>query len=336
MNILVTGGAGFIGSHIVLDLLNTGKQPVVVDNFANSQPVVLDRIRKLSGKKFDFIEADITDARAMQEVFNSHRIDAVIHLAALKSVEESVRKPLLYHAKNVGGLIELLKAMEEKDCRTLIFSSSATVYGVPQKLPIPEEAPLNSTNPYGSTKIISEYLLQDIAAGNQDWKIISLRYFNPAGAHPSRLLGEMPPQQVAPANLFPAILYAYKNSDYEFKIYGDDYQTKDGTCVRDFIHIMDLSQAHLKALEKCLQPKTQGLTAVNLGSGSGWTVMEVVRTFEEVTGKKLPYKQMPRRPGDIGMNYASIQFAKNFLSWQPQRNLRDMCEDAWRFTESSA
>lgn len=335
MKVLVSGGAGFIGSHIVADLLKIEHTPIIVDNFHNSQPAVVERIRQLSGKDFLCIRADILDAEQLRRIFNQHKIEAVIHLAALKSVTESLREPRRYYENNVGGLLQLLKVMEANECRTFIFSSSATIFGTPDKLPITENAPFKSTNPYGGTKIASEYILQDIAQAQPGWKIISLRYFNPAGAHSSGLLGEMPPPG-EPANLFPAIIYAYRNSDHKFKIYGDDYDTQDGTSIRDFLHIMDLSQAHIKALEKCAQSGFKGYRAVNLGSGKGYTVMEIVRTFEKITRRKLPYTQMPRRPGDVAVNYTSTRFAQEFLGWRTQKSLHNMCADALRFMESSA
>ena len=332
MHILVAGGAGFIGSHIVIELLNSGHTPIVIDNFHNSSPAVSHKIKTISGTDVLFIEADITNENELEKIFKQQRIDAVIHLAALKSVAESIREPLRYHENNVGGLLRLLKTMKAHSCRTFIYSSSATIFGIPARLPIEEAAPFQSTNPYGSTKIIGEYLLQDMARTYKNWKIMSLRYFNPAGAHKSGLLGEMPPSG-EPANLFPAIMFAYKNLANQFKVYGDDYDTKDGTCVRDYLHITDLAQAHIKAVEKCIETDVSGYTAVNLGSGQGYTVMEVIKAFEQVTGEELPYEIMPRRPGDVAVNYTSTKFAKEFLNWETQRGLNIMWQDALRFAE---
>lgn len=329
MNILVTGGTGFIGSHIVLELLASGYVPVILDNFHNSAKEITNTIKLISGQSVECIEADIKQASQLHQVFSQHQIDGVIHLAALKSVEESVREPVLYYENNLGGLINLIKAMSAHNCYKLVFSSSATVFGIPAKLPIEEDAPLQSTNPYGSSKIACEYLLQDLAGSDDSWQIISLRYFNPAGAHSSGLLGEMP-SQAEPSNLFPAIIHSHRNPGSVFKVFGDDYDTRDGTCIRDYLHIMDLASAHTKALEKLKE--AQGYKVINLGSGQGWTVLEVIRGFERVSGAKLPYKIMPRRSGDVAANYTSTRCAKEFLNWQTTRGLDSMWQDSLRFT----
>ena len=328
MNILVTGGTGFIGSHVVIELLSSGYVPIIADNFHNSTKEIIDKIKAISGVDVDCIEADIKQEADLEKIFSHYKINGVVHLAALKSVEESVKEPILYYENNVVGLINLVKVMRAHNCYRLVFSSSATVFGIPAKLPIEEDAPLQSTNPYGSSKIVCEHLLNDLANSDKNWQLISLRYFNPAGAHTSGLLGEVPTQQ-EPSNLFPAIMHSYRNPQNVFKVFGNDYDTRDGTCIRDYLHIMDLAEAHTKALAKL--EEVQGYKIVNLGSGQGWTVLEVIKAFEKVCDKELPYQIVPRRPGDIAANYTSTKFAKEFLNWQTSRELEAMWQDTLKF-----
>ncbi len=331
MTILVTGASGFIGSHLCVSLLEGGYQVVGLDNLSNSSPKTIDVVRQITSKDMTFVEGDITSYEQLDDLFKEHAIDAVIHLAALKAVGESTEQPLRYHLNNVGGLLTLLKVMDEHKCRKMVFSSSATIYGVPASLPIGEEQGYDPHNPYGSTKVIGEYILKDLAQYNSANKIISLRYFNPAGAHKSGLLGEVPAD--VPANLFPAMCCAYKNPDYQLSVFGNDYDTKDGSCIRDIIHINDLVDAHLLALEKCSD--MSGYAAVNLGCGKGWTVLEIIQKFEEELGGKLNYKIAARRPGDIAVNYASTSYAKEYLGWEAQHDLQSICRDTIRFMKNN-
>lgn len=342
MNILVTGASGFIGSHLCIGLLDVGYKVVAMDNLSNSSKETMAKLHLINPKaKEDLIfhQVDLTSYAHLDKCFSAQPIDAVIHLAALKSVEESTKQPLKYYSNNIGGLTNLLNVMDKHDCTKMVFSSSATVYGLPQKLPLDENHPLSAVNPYGNTKIIGEYILCDLAASVTDstsnsrkYSIISLRYFNPAGAHASGIIGEE--FSDTPANLFPAMCYAHHNPDYQLKIFGNDYETKDGTCIRDIIHINDLVEGHVLALKKCLADDL-GFSAVNLGCGSGWTVIEIIQTFEQALGSKLNYKIAPRRDGDVVASYASTSYAKEFLGWEAKHDLQSICRDAVNFLKNN-
>lgn len=331
-NILVTGASGFIGSHLCVALIEAGYNPIGIDNLANSNKQVIDTIEDITNKKMTFMELDLTDAKAIQECFSQQSISAVIHLAALKAVGESTEQPLRYHSNNVIGLLNLLNAMNDAGCNKMVYSSSATVYGMPQRLPLDEEHPLSSTNPYGATKIIGEHILQDIATYTPDYRCISLRYFNPAGAHPSGLLGENIPDR--PANLFPVMCRAHLTAEYQMTVFGDDYDTKDGTCIRDIIHINDLIDGHILALEKCINEDT-GYKAVNLGCGNGWSVLEIIKEFEKELGESINYKVGARRPGDVISCYASTKYAKEYLGWETKHDLTSICRDAIKYMKTS-
>lgn len=324
--ILVTGGAGYIGSHTCLQLLEAGLQLVVLDNLSNSNLESLRRVQKLTGKSLQFIEGDIRDGTALERVFR-YPIKAVMHFAGLKAVGESVAKPLEYYDNNVAGTLALLAAMRCSGVRTLVFSSSATVYGNPSAVPIHESAPLSATNPYGRSKLMMENILRDLSAAEPDWSIAMLRYFNPVGAHKSGQIGEDP--NGIPNNLLPFISQVAIGLRPELKIFGNDYPTPDGTGVRDYIHVVDLADGHLKALQ-ALQT-TGGLITANLGTGQGYSVLDMVKAFETASGKAVPYKITTRRPGDIAACWADPTSAFDILGWRAQRGLRDMCEDTWRW-----
>ncbi len=327
MAILVTGGAGYIGSHTCIELLNDGYEVVVVDNLSNSSEESLARVKKITGKDLKFYQADILDADALDKVFTAEKIDAVIHFAGLKAVGESVSKPLEYYHNNVSGTVVLCDVMRKHNVKDIIFSSSATVYGDPATVPITEDFPLSVTNPYGRTKLMLEEILRDIYVADNEWNIILLRYFNPIGAHKSGTMGENP--KGIPNNLVPYITQvAVGKLDY-LSVFGDDYDTPDGTGVRDYIHVVDLAVGHVKSVEK-LKEK-QGVLAYNLGTGIGYSVLDVVKGFEKVTGDKIEYKIQPRRPGDIAKCYADPAKAKNELGWEAKRGLDEMCEDSWRW-----
>lgn len=327
MAILVTGGAGFIGSHICVELLKEGKDVIIVDNFCNSKPEVLDYIKDITGKDFKFYEIDMTDKKALDKVFFKNHIDSVIHLAGLKAVGESVEKPIEYYSNNLIANLNLLTLMKKYRCKKLVFSSSATVYGTPKSVPIPETAGRSTTNPYGATKLMMEDILMDVAKADDTFSIILLRYFNPIGAHESGLIGENP--EGIPNNLMPYIANVAAGKLPELKVFGNDYPTKDGTGVRDFIHVVDLAKGHLKALEKIENEK--GLFIYNLGTGNGYSVLDLVHTFEKVNNVKIPYKIVERRPGDIAECYADPTKAMNELHWKAEKTLEDMCRDSWNF-----
>ncbi|NLP51885.1 UDP-glucose 4-epimerase GalE [Bacillus sp. RO1] len=327
MPILVTGGAGYIGSHVCVELLNAGHEIIVVDNLANSRKETLDRVRELTGKHFSFYMVDILNMRDMERVFNSHNIEAIIHLAGLKAVGESVQPPLLYYQNNVAGTINLCKLMEYYGVNNLVFSSSATVYGMPEQLPLTELSPLNATNPYGRTKLIIEEMLRDFSYSNKNLSISLLRYFNPIGAHESGRIGEDP--QGIPNNLLPYISQVAIGKLPELHVFGGDYNTSDGTGVRDYIHVVDLALGHVKALE--YGSVSSGLEAFNLGTGNGYSVLEIVRVFEKVSGKPIPYRIIARRDGDVAVCYADASKARKVLGWQAERNLEEMCLDAWKW-----
>lgn len=327
MNILVTGGAGYIGSHTCLELLNEDYNVIVVDNLANSKEEALRRVEELSGGELTFYRLDLLNKSKLFEVFEKHSIDAVIHFAGYKAVGESVEIPLSYYQNNITGTLNLCEAMKEYNVKNLVFSSSATVYGDPDTVPIEEDFPLSATNPYGRTKLFIEEILRDLNTAESDWNIARLRYFNPVGAHDSGQIGEDPND--IPNNLMPYISQVAVGKLKQLSIFGNDYPTKDGTGVRDYIHVVDLSIGHLKALEKL--EENPGLVTYNLGTGEGYSVLEVVKAFEEATGQNIPYKITGRRPGDIAECYADPQKAKEELGWQAERNLLDMCRDVWKW-----
>lgn len=329
--ILVTGGAGFIGSHTVVELLQDGQRVVVVDNFCNSSPVVLERIAEITGSAPEFVEADIRDREALGRVFAVHRPEAVIHFAGLKAVGESVEQPLAYYQNNITGTAVLCEVMAEYDCKRLVFSSSATVYGDPQSLPIKEDAATGASNPYGRTKLFIEEMLRDLNVADPDWRIAILRYFNPVGAHPSGRIGEDP--SGIPNNLFPFITQVAVGQLEQLSVFGDDYPTVDGTGVRDYIHVVDLARGHLCALERL--PASPGLVTCNLGTGRGYSVLEMVATFSRVTGRKIPYQIKPRRTGDIAACWADPDYAKEELGWQAEKGLDEMCEDGWNWQQGN-
>ncbi len=327
MRILVTGGAGFIGSHTTVELLRAGHEVVVVDNYSNSKPEAVRRTEELAGKSFAFHEVDLLDRSALNDVFERHPVDAVIHFAAFKAVGESVALPLKYYHNNITGTLNLCEVMIAHGVKTMVFSSSATVYGDPATVPVLENFPLSALNPYGQTKLVMEYVFRDLYRADPSWNIALLRYFNPVGAHPSGRIGEDP--NGIPNNLFPYITQVAVGKLPELKIYGGDYPTPDGTGVRDFIHVVDLAVGHLKALEK-LAGKT-GCVAYNLGTGRGNSVLEAVHAFERASGKKIPYQIVARRPGDAASCYCDPSKALKELGWKTERDLDAMCADAWKW-----
>lgn len=327
MNILVTGGAGYIGSHTCIELLNNGYGIVVMDNYCNSSPEALRAVEKLTGKTFPIYECDMLDMEGFEKIFAENKIDAVIHFAGLKAVGESVSKPLEYYHNNLTGTINLLRLMKKYDVKKLVFSSSATVYGMNNTAPFREDMPLSTTNPYGTTKLMIETILKDLCFAEKDWKVALLRYFNPIGAHQSGLIGENP--NGIPNNLMPYIMKVAVGQLPCLSVYGDDYPTPDGTGVRDYIHVCDLASGHLKALEKL--DTIEGAQAYNLGTGKGSSVLDVVHAFEKASGKTVSYKISPRRPGDIAECYADVTKAKTELGWEAKYSLDDMCRDNWNF-----
>lgn len=329
MNVLITGGAGYIGSHTVLLLLEAGHQVTVIDNLSNSSLISLERVKNITGKNsLQFFQIDIRDSQAMETLFSSNSFDAVIHFAGLKAVGESVEKPLEYYDNNVGGTTILCNAMKKANVKTLVFSSSATVYGDPKTVPITENFPTGgTTNPYGTSKLMIEHMLSDLAKSEKGWNIARLRYFNPVGAHKSGLIGEDPTG--VPNNLMPYVTQVASGKLSELSIFGDDYETPDGTGVRDYIHVMDLAAGHLKALDKLKE--NPGLVTYNLGTGNGYSVLELVKAFEQENNLKIPYRIAPRRDGDIASCYADPTLAANELGWNAKRNINDMVRDAWNW-----
>lgn len=330
-NILVTGGAGFIGSHTVVELVNAGYNPVIVDNLSNSLISALDGIEKITGKKPVFYENDFANSIALREILDKHSIDGVIHFAALKAVGDSVEKPLEYYRNNVAGFIELLET-----CGThsmpIVFSSSCTVYGEPDKLPVNEDAPLKpAESPYGASKQMDEVILRDATYANHNLKSVALRYFNPVGAHPSGNIGELPLGR--PSNLFPVITQAVAGKGNPLTVFGTDYDTPDGSCIRDYIHVVDLAMAHIKALEYLDKQQGGFFDTFNIGTGSGNTVLEVVKTFEDTTGQKVPHSLGARRSGDIVATYADCSKANKLLGWMAEKSLADACRDAWNWQQ---
>ena len=331
MPILVTGGAGYIGSHTCVELLNAGYDIVVVDNFSNSKPEALKRVQEITGKEFKFYEVDILDREGLERVFSENNIEAVIHFAGLKAVGESVEIPLKYYHNNITGTIILCEVMQKYGVKKMVFSSSATVYGNPISVPITEDFPLGATNPYGRTKLMIEEILRDVYISDNDWSIALLRYFNPIGAHESSRIGEDP--NGIPNNLMPYITQVAVGKREKLSVFGNDYDTHDGTGVRDYIHVVDLAKGHLKALEKILT--TNGVDAYNLGTGVGYSVLDVVKNFEKATGEKVPYIITDRRPGDIDKCYADPTKAYKELGWKAEKNLEDMCRDSWNWQKNN-
>lgn len=327
MKVLVTGGAGYIGSHTCVELLNAGYELVVIDNFSNSKVEVLHRIKELTNKDFKFYRVDLLNRAGVEKVFNENKIDAVIHFAGLKAVGESVSKPLEYYHNNITGTLMLCEVMKEHKVRKIVFSSSATVYGEPERVPISEDFPLSTTNPYGSTKLMIEKILEDLYISDNGWSISLLRYFNPIGAHKSGSIGEDP--NGVPTNLMPFITQVAVGKIDKLSIYGNDYNTHDGTGVRDYIHVVDLARGHLKALEKIMD--TSGIDAYNLGTGVGYSVLDIVVNFESATGQRIPYEIVERRPGDIDICYADPTKAREVLGWVAEKGIQDMCRDAWNW-----
>ena len=325
--ILVTGGAGYIGSHTCLELLNKGYAVVVVDNLDNSSREALTRVEAITGKSVDFYSVDVCDREALRGVFQKHTIDAVIHFAGLKAVGESVAQPLRYYRNNLDSTLTLCEVMAEFDVNQLVFSSSATVYGLPERVPITEDFPTWCTNPYGWTKLMNEQILRDVQAANPSWSIILLRYFNPIGAHESGRIGEDP--SGIPNNLMPFIAQVAVGRRDKLHVFGDDYPTVDGTGVRDYIHVVDLAIGHIRALEYAATHT--GTEAINLGTGQGYSVLQMVRAFEQATGRVVPYQIDPRRPGDVALCYADPAKARELLGWQAMRDLETMCRDTWRW-----
>ena len=327
MNILVTGGAGYIGSHTCVELLQEGHDVVVVDNFVNSSQEALRRVEQLAGRPLRFYKVDLVDAPALRAVFERHAFQAVIHFAGLKAVGESISKPLAYYHNNVGGSVLLCELMQEFGVRQMVFSSSATVYGSANPSPLTEDLPLSATNPYGRTKLMIEEILRDIAAADTTWRIAVLRYFNPVGAHPSGRIGEAPGG--VPENLFPCIAQFAVGKLRELSVFGSDYPTPDGTGVRDYIHVVDVATGHLRALEK-LQ-SAPGVFTCNLGTGRGYSVIEAITAFARASGREIPFKLAPRRPGDVAICFADPSKAHRELHWRSERDLDAMCADAWRW-----
>lgn len=327
MNILLTGGAGYIGSHVAISLLQAGHTPIIFDNFCNSSPAVSDQLNELAGKPIKIVRGDVRDADQLRALLASEAVEAVVHLAGLKAVSESVADPLTYYSNNVAGTLALLGAMEATGVRSIVFSSSATVYGEPQYLPIDEKHPKQAVNPYGQTKLICEQLMTDLAAADARWQVSLLRYFNPVGAHESGLIGEDPAG--IPNNLMPLVLRVAGGEQDRLQVFGNDYPTDDGTAVRDYIHVVDLADGHVAALDAL--GRAEGAQAFNLGTGRGTTVLELLGTFERATGAAVPYSIAARRPGDVAMLYASAEEAQKKLNWTAKRNIEEMCVDSWRY-----
>lgn len=329
MSILVTGGAGYIGSHTAVELLNEGREVVIIDNFSNSKPEVLDKIKEITKKDFKFYEVDYLNRKELERVFEENNIDAVMNFAGYKAVGESVKKPLEYYENNISGTVVLLETMRKYNVKKFIFSSSATVYGEPETIPITEACKTGgTTNPYGTTKLFIEQILQDLYKSDNTWDIAILRYFNPVGAHESGLIGEEP--QGIPNNLMPYVVRVASGQLEQLSVFGNDYDTHDGTGVRDYIHVVDLATGHLKALEK-LEKENTGIYIYNLGTGTGYSVLDMVKAFEEATGKKVKYKIVERRPGDIATCYSNPDKAKRELGWEATKTLKDMCQDSWKY-----
>ena len=327
MTILITGGAGFIGSHAAVELLESGYEIVIVDNLSNSQIESISRVKDLTGKTFPFYQTDLLDSDGLDKVFAENDITAVMHFAGLKAVGESVEKPLKYYHNNITGTLNLCAIMEKHNVKNFVFSSSATVYGDPEQVPIDESFPLSATNPYGRTKLMIEEILQDLYVADSSWRIAVLRYFNPIGAHISGKIGENPTG--IPNNLMPYITQVAIGKREELQVFGNDYDTPDGTGVRDYIHVVDLVKGHIKALEYL--EKNDGIETFNLGTGKGYSVLDLINNFSSATEKEIPYKVVDRRPGDIGICYANPEKAKAKLGWTAEKDLQEMCQDSWKW-----
>ncbi len=329
MAILVTGGAGFIGSHTCVELLNAGYDVVVVDNYYNASPKSLERVKELTGKDFKSYDCDVRDSEGMDKIFKENKIDAVIHFAGLKAVGESCQKPIEYYDNNIGGTLKLCDVMRNNGCKNIVFSSSATVYGMNNVSPLKETMKTGgTTNPYGTTKYMIEIILEDIYKSDNEWNVTLLRYFNPIGAHESGRIGENP--NGIPNNLMPYITQVAIGKRPYFSVYGDDYDTPDGTGVRDYIHVVDLADGHVKAVKNILEGN-KGVQVFNLGTGKGYSVLDIVKAFSKVYGKELPYKIAPRRPGDLAVCYSDPTKAKEVLGWEAKRDIDDMCRDSWNW-----
>ena len=331
MAILITGGAGFIGSHTAVEFLNAGKEIIIVDNFSNSKPVVLDRIKEITGKNFKFYEADLCDMEALNKIFEENDIESAIHFAGLKAVGESVAMPIEYYKNNLLSTLNLCKCMSNHGGKRIVFSSSATVYGKPESVPISEDFPLSTTNPYGETKLMIERILKDIWVSDNEWSIAVLRYFNPIGAHKSGKIGEDP--KGIPNNLLPYVSQVASGKRECLSVFGDDYNTHDGTGVRDYIHVVDLAKAHLCAIEYA--DKNTGIEYFNVGTGVGYSVLDIIKAYEKATGLKVNYKIAPRRPGDIDECYANPEKAYKVLGWRAENDIEDMCRDAARWQQQN-
>lgn len=327
--ILLTGAAGYIASHTWLALQQAGFRVIGVDNFTNSSPVVLDRLAELATAPIEFEPADVCDASALDEIFGRHRPAAVVHFAAFKAVGESVAQPLAYYRNNLGGLVNTCEVMRRHGCARMVFSSSATVYGAPEQLPLREDAPTSATNPYGATKLMGEQILRDLGVADPTWQTASLRYFNPVGAHESGRIGEDP--RGTPNNLMPYVAQVAVGRRDKLSVFGNDYPTPDGTGVRDYIHVTDLAEGHVAALRRLLD--TPGSLTVNLGTGRGYSVLELVRAYEAASGRRVPYEIVARRPGDVAACWADPALARELLGWQAQLDLARMCEDSWRWQQ---
>lgn len=326
--ILVTGGAGFIGSHTCVELLESGYEVIILDNLCNSKEESVNRIEQITGKKVKFYKTDMLDLDGMAEIFEKNEISAVIHFAGLKAVGESVEKPLEYYHNNITGTINLLRVMKRYGCKTIVFSSSATVYGINNKAPYTEDMPTSATNPYGYTKVMIEQILHDLTVPDSEWSVAALRYFNPIGAHKSGLIGEDP--NGIPNNLVPYIAQVASGRLAKLRVFGNDYDTPDGTGVRDYIHVVDLAKGHISALKYALEHK--GFTPVNLGTGKGSSVLDVVKAYERACGKEIPVEITARRAGDIATSYADTSLAKKLFGWEAELDIDDMCRDSWNFT----
>lgn len=331
MHILVTGGAGYIGSHTCILLIEAGYDVIVFDNFSNASKESIKRVEKIVGKEIILIEGDIRNRNDLHKVFNAYKIDAVIHFAGLKAVGESVEKPLKYYDNNIHGTIVLCEVMAEHDCKSIVFSSSATVYGDPHTTPIKENFPLSATNPYGRSKLFIEEMLRDLYISDNAWKVVLLRYFNPVGAHVSGTIGEDP--HGIPNNLMPFIAQTAVGTREYLSVFGDDYDTHDGTGVRDYIHVMDLADGHVKALDK-IDTFNEVMT-INLGTGNGYSVLDMVKAFENASGEQVPYQIAPRRAGDIAKCFADATYAKEILGWEATRSIDEMCKDSWRWQSNN-
>lgn len=329
MKVLVTGGAGYLGSHTCLELMAAGHEPVVVDNFSNSKAESLRRVARIAGRAVVVHEADVRDRKALRSLFLAEQPDAVIHFAGLKAVGESVAKPWSYYDNNLVSTLVLVDVMKELHCRHLVFSSSATVYGIPDTMPLHESSPLSAINPYGRTKLMIEDMLRDLAFAEPDWRIALLRYFNPVGAHESGLIGEDP--NGIPNNLMPFISQVAVGRLPRLRVFGGDYPTPDGSGVRDYVHVLDLALGHVRALEWLGVAQAGGATAINLGTGRGYSVLEVIRAFEKASGKAIPFEIVERRPGDAAICYAGTALARDLLGWSASRDIEVMCQDAWRW-----